>query len=91
MPLIPPGGSYDYVSGCPLSTATGSMRGSYKLVDEDGSTFDVVIPSFQLLAHWSRIPPPMRPTATLPPKMVIHPARTVGPAAMSTKGCDEEA
>lgn len=50
MPLIPPGGSYDYVSGCPLSTATGAMRGSYKLVDEDGATFDVAIPNFQLLS-----------------------------------------
>jgi len=50
MPLIPPGGSYDYVSGCPLATATGGMRGSYKLVDEDGGTFNVAIPPFQLLS-----------------------------------------
>lgn len=50
MPLIPAGGSYDYVSGCPLATPTGSMHGSYRLVDEDGSAFDVVIPSFQLLS-----------------------------------------
>ena len=50
MPLIPAGGSYDYVSGCPLATPTGAMRGSYRLVDEEGSTFDVAIPSFQLLS-----------------------------------------
>ena len=49
-PLIPPGGSYDYVSGCPLSTPSGAMHGSYKLVDEEGSTFDVTIPAFQLLS-----------------------------------------
>ncbi|MEA3041039.1 MAG: ApaG protein, partial [Sphingomonadales bacterium] len=28
-PLIEPGGSFDYVSGCPLTTPTGSMEGEY--------------------------------------------------------------
>lgn len=50
MPLIPPGGSFDYVSGCPLSTATGAMQGSYQLVDENGTAFDVAIPHFPLLS-----------------------------------------
>jgi ApaG protein len=50
MPLIPPGGSFDYVSGCPLDTPSGAMSGSYRLVDEDGSAFDVEIPRFQLLS-----------------------------------------
>ncbi|WP_026325800.1 Co2+/Mg2+ efflux protein ApaG [Sphingomonas sp. Mn802worker] len=49
-PLIAPGASYDYVSGCPLSTTTGMMQGSYRMVDEDGATFDVVIPKFALHA-----------------------------------------
>lgn len=49
MPLIAPGASFDYVSGCPLSTPTGSMKGSYRMVDEDGEAFDVTIPSFSLL------------------------------------------
>jgi ApaG protein len=48
-PLIPPGGSYDYVSGCPLDTPNGSMEGSYQMVRADGSTFDAVIPRFQLI------------------------------------------
>jgi len=48
MPLIAPGASFDYVSGCPLSTATGSMEGSYRLVDEDGEAFEVAIPHFPL-------------------------------------------
>jgi ApaG protein len=47
-PLIAPGGSYDYVSGCPLDTPNGSMEGSYQMVRADGSTFDAVIPRFQL-------------------------------------------
>ena len=50
MPLIPTGGSFDYVSGCPLDTPTGAMSGSYRMVDEDGAAFDVDIPRFQLLS-----------------------------------------
>ena len=49
-PLIPPGGSFDYVSGCPLDTPTGEMSGTYRMVDEDGSAFDIRIPRFVLAA-----------------------------------------
>ena len=49
-PMIAPGASYDYVSGCPLATPTGSMQGSYQMVGADGMTFDVAIPKFTLLA-----------------------------------------
>jgi len=48
-PVIEPGGSYDYVSGCPLQTPTGAMQGSYRMVGEDGSTFDIAIPRFPLI------------------------------------------
>jgi ApaG protein len=48
MPMIAPGASYDYVSGCPLQTATGSMEGSFGMVDEQGVAFDAVIPRFAL-------------------------------------------
>ncbi len=50
MPLIAPGASFDYVSGCPLDTPDGSMSGTYRMVDEDGTAFDVDIPRFQLLS-----------------------------------------
>jgi len=50
MPLIAPGCSFDYVSGCPLNTPTGSMSGTYRLVDENGAAFDVDIPRFALLS-----------------------------------------
>ena len=50
MPLIAPGASFDYVSGCPLDTPDGSMRGAYRMVDENGESFDIVIPKFQLLS-----------------------------------------
>lgn len=49
-PLILPGDSYDYVSGCPLDTASGSMEGSYQMVAADGQVFDAVIPKFPLVA-----------------------------------------
>jgi len=49
-PLIPPGASFDYVSGCPLDTPGGSMSGSYRMVDESGAAFDVAIPRFTLAA-----------------------------------------
>lgn len=48
MPLIAPGASFDYVSGCPLDTSTGTMSGCYRMVDEDGTAFDVAIPRFPL-------------------------------------------
>ncbi|WP_333572880.1 Co2+/Mg2+ efflux protein ApaG [Sphingomonas sp.] len=49
-PMIAPGASFDYVSGCPLSTPTGAMQGSYHMIAEDGSAFDVSIPRFALIA-----------------------------------------
>jgi ApaG protein len=50
MPLIAPGGSFDYVSGCPLDTPSGAMSGTYRMVNEDGAAFDVSIPRFELLS-----------------------------------------
>lgn len=47
-PTIPPGQSFTYTSGCPLSTPSGIMAGSYQMADEDGKLFDVVIPAFSL-------------------------------------------
>ncbi len=47
-PVLLPGGSFDYVSGCPLSTPTGSMSGFYRMIDADGAAFDVTIPQLML-------------------------------------------
>jgi ApaG protein len=49
-PVLEPGGSFDYVSGCPLTTPTGAMEGRYYMIAEDGSTFPVEIPRFPLIA-----------------------------------------
>ncbi len=47
-PTILPGESFEYSSACPLGTPTGSMRGAYFMVDEDGFDFEVSIPLFFL-------------------------------------------
>jgi len=49
-PVLKPGQTYDYVSGCPLTTSSGSMAGKYGMIGEDGSHFDIAIPHFALLA-----------------------------------------
>jgi ApaG protein len=49
-PVLHPGGSHDYVSGCPLTTPHGTMEGHYTFAREDGSLFEVAIPFFPLAA-----------------------------------------
>ena len=47
-PLIKPGETFEYTSGATLATAMGTMRGTYHMVDEDGSGFEVPIAPFTL-------------------------------------------
>jgi ApaG protein len=47
-PLLQPGQSFEYTSGCPLSTPVGTMRGTYHCVGDNGSPFEVDIPEFVL-------------------------------------------
>jgi ApaG protein len=47
-PVIPPGQSFTYTSGCPLPTPSGIMAGSYQMTGEGGEMFDVTIPAFSL-------------------------------------------
>jgi len=47
-PLLQPGESFEYTSGCALPTPVGTMRGSYQMVAEDGTHFDAEIPEFTL-------------------------------------------
>lgn len=53
-PVIRPGQSYDYVSGCPLTTPSGDMQGAYTMIGEDGSRFDIAVPRFDLRAPVAR-------------------------------------
>jgi len=47
-PVLAPGGSYEYTSGCPLATPSGIMAGTYQMVLADGESFDAEIPAFSL-------------------------------------------
>ena len=47
-PLIRPGETYEYSSGCQLETPVGTMRGNYQMVAEDGTSFEAEIPEFTL-------------------------------------------
>ncbi|MBL8487795.1 MAG: Co2+/Mg2+ efflux protein ApaG [Rhodocyclaceae bacterium] len=47
-PLLQPGESFEYTSGCSLATPVGTMRGSYQMTAEDGSQFDAPIAEFVL-------------------------------------------
>lgn len=47
-PLLRPGESFQYTSGCRLHAPSGTMHGSYFFVAEDGHRFDAPIATFVL-------------------------------------------
>ena len=47
-PVIAPGESHHYASGCPLGTSSGSMVGAYLMQDAQGRRFEAAIPAFSL-------------------------------------------
>jgi ApaG protein len=50
-PILEPGESHTYVSGCNLKSGIGKMRGSFSLEKlRNGELLEVEIPEFQLIA-----------------------------------------
>lgn len=47
-PTLEPGDSFQYSSGCPLTTTSGVMVGRYQMQGNGGSMFEVDIPAFSL-------------------------------------------
>jgi ApaG protein len=47
-PILGPGESFTYTSGCPLNTASGTMEGTYQMVTQSRKRFDVKIAAFTL-------------------------------------------
>ena len=47
-PVLAPGQSFEYTSGCPLNTASGFMVGKYLMRAESGESFEAEIPAFLL-------------------------------------------
>jgi ApaG protein len=44
---------FEYDSACPLTTPTGSMKGTYTMMTEDGQSVEVSIPEFYLICPQS--------------------------------------
>ena len=47
-PVLGPGESFTYTSGCPLGTSFGMMEGTYQMTSAAGEHFDVTIAPFTL-------------------------------------------
>ncbi len=55
-PVLGPGDEFSYTSGCPLTTPSGFMVGSYTMVTDGGAELSVDIPGFALdLPHVGRV------------------------------------
>ncbi|MFD2754956.1 Co2+/Mg2+ efflux protein ApaG [Comamonas terrae] len=65
-PLLQPGESFEYTSGCQLRTPTGTMQGTYLCVNHEGEIFSCEIPLFVLQMDGSG---DLMPT---PEKRVLH-------------------
>ena len=67
-PLLKPGESFQYTSGCRLRTASGTMHGRYYCVAEDAHFFEVPITLFVLEADT----PGAGDGSPAPTKRVLH-------------------
>ena len=47
-PVLKPGERFSYTSGCPLSTTSGIMVGTYQMENDKGEAFSIDIPAFSL-------------------------------------------
>ena len=54
-PVLEPGESFEYTSGCALKTPFGSMRGTYQMVNDKRESFDIEIPSFTLTEPYTTV------------------------------------
>ena len=55
-PVLKPGESFEYTSGCPLETPSGIMAGSYEMTTPAGETFNIEIPAFSLDSLYDNAP-----------------------------------
>jgi ApaG protein len=47
-PVLAPGQTFTYTSGCPLPTPFGTMKGTYQMTTQGGDDFEVEIAPFTL-------------------------------------------
>ena len=54
-PVLAPGQSFEYTSGCPLTTPFGSMHGTYQMVNQSADKFDIEIAPFTLSEPYNTV------------------------------------
>ena len=54
-PVLAPGQSFEYTSGCPLTTPFGAMHGTYQMINQAGEKFDIEIAPFTLTESYSTV------------------------------------
>jgi ApaG protein len=54
-PVLGPGESFEYTSGCDLPTPFGSMRGTYQMVNGEQQRFEIEIPAFTLAEPYDTV------------------------------------
>lgn len=52
-PILEPGDTFEYTSGCPLRVPFGSMQGTYQMVTTTGEQFDAIVGPFALKAPYT--------------------------------------
>jgi len=54
-PVLKPGQSFEYTSGCPLTTPFGSMHGTYQMINNSDEKFDIEIAPFTLTEPYDTV------------------------------------
>jgi ApaG protein len=54
-PVLRPGESFEYTSGCDLPTPFGTMRGTYQMVNGAEQRFEIEIPAFTLAEPYNTV------------------------------------
>ena len=54
-PVLSPGESFEYTSGCPLTTPFGSMRGTYQMITDKNEPFEIDVPAFTLTEPYTTV------------------------------------
>jgi ApaG protein len=54
-PVLKPGQSFEYTSGCPLTTPFGSMHGTYQMINQSSEKFDIEIAPFTLTEPYTTV------------------------------------
>jgi ApaG protein len=53
-PVLKPGATFSYTSGCPLTTPSGIMVGQFFMVTDKGEPFAIDVPAFSLDSPYGR-------------------------------------